>query len=84
MELVGLYLGAAVTIIPTWLLLCAWHRYSTLNKRSLRDFPQMRTGMAFLSISTGMWLALFVLVFIVDRGYKEDGLSRTCRRLRSH
>jgi hypothetical protein len=68
MDIVGWYFGAAVTLIPTWLVLRAWHRYSKLDKRALRDLPQMRTGITFLSFSAGMWLALFVLIFAVDRG----------------
>jgi hypothetical protein len=43
-------------------------RYSVLEKRALRDLVQMRSGMAFLSLSASMWLALFVLIFAVDRG----------------
>jgi hypothetical protein len=46
MDIVGWYFGAAVTLIPTWLVLRAWHSYSKLDKRSLRDLPQMRTGIA--------------------------------------
>jgi hypothetical protein len=68
MDIVGWYFAAAVTLLPTQLVLRAWHRYSKLDKRALRDLPQMRTGIAFLSFSAGMWLALFVLIFAVDRG----------------
>jgi hypothetical protein len=83
MDMVGWYFGAAVLLIPAWLVLRAWHRYSKLDKRSLRDLPQMRTGIAFLSFSAGMWLALFVLIFAVDRG-RPDGLNKTFRQSRSH
>jgi hypothetical protein len=36
MGIVGWYFGAAFTLIPTWLVLRAWHSYSKLDKRSLR------------------------------------------------
>jgi len=39
----------------------------------------MRTGIAFLSFSAGLWLALFVLIFAVDRsrpaGWIEQNVS---------
>jgi len=76
MDLVGWYFGAAVSLLPTWLVLRAWLKYFALERACVRDLAQMRTSLTFLSITASMWLTLCVLVFVVDRNNTAGWIER--------
>lgn len=66
MKFAELVFVAALFGIPLWLLSRAWHRYLALDRASIRGLFQMRAGLALISITTTIWLAVFALMILED------------------
>jgi hypothetical protein len=61
----------APIVIPLALVLWAWHRYLSLKGDPVGELFQMRLGLGLVSISTSMWLALWLLMFSESEGAKS-------------
>jgi hypothetical protein len=66
MRLGDLVFVVILVCIPLWLVVRAWRRYLALDAVSARELFQMRVGVAFITITTSMWLAAFALMVLED------------------
>ena len=57
---------ALIVGVPVWLVSRAWRRYIALDHVALGDSLQMRAALSFISVSTGMWIAVFTLMLLED------------------
>lgn len=61
--------------VPLWLILRAWRRYLAVTRTRLDDLFQMRMGLALITLSTGMWFAALVLMFLEDHSANAKSLA---------
>jgi len=61
--------------VPLWLTLKAWRRYLTVTRTALEDLFQMRMGLTMITLSTGMWFAALVLMFLADHIAEAKSLA---------
>jgi hypothetical protein len=52
--------------IPLWLAVRTWKRYFDMGGTAVVERPQMLVGLALITASTAMWLAVFALVVLQD------------------
>jgi hypothetical protein len=52
--------------IPLWLALRVWRGYFLLERATVAELFQMRVGAVLVSLTTGMWLAVFTLMILED------------------
>jgi hypothetical protein len=61
--------------VPLWLVLTAWRRYRAVDRASVEDLFQMRTGLTLISLTTSMWFAVFVLMILEDHSAEAKSLA---------
>lgn len=75
MKFGGLAFVVLLLGVPLWLTLKAWRRYSTVTRTALEDLFQMRMGLTMITLSTGMWFAALVLMFLSDHIAEAKSLA---------
>ena len=61
--------------VPLWLVLMAWRRYLAVDRASIEDLIQMRTGLTLISLTTSMWFAVLVLMVLEDHSTEAKSLA---------
>jgi hypothetical protein len=61
--------------VPLWLLFTAWRRYLAVDRSSVEDLFQMRTGLALITLTTSVWLAAFLLMMLEDYSAEAKSLA---------
>ena len=61
--------------VPLWLVLTAWRRYLAVDHTSVENLSQMRTGLTLITLSTAMWFAALVLMFLEDHSAAAKSLA---------
>ena len=68
---------AALFGIPLWLLVRVWARYLAVDGCASAKLFQMRAGLALISASTIMWVAVFVVMILQDDSAGASSIART-------
>lgn len=67
---VGLLFG-----VPLWLILKAWRAYLAVTRTTVEDLLQMRMGLTLITLSTGMWFAALLFMFLEDHSAEAKSLA---------
>lgn len=66
---------ALLFVVPLWLVLTAWSRYLAVDRASIEDLFQMRTGLMLISLTTSTWFATFALMLLEDHSAQAKSLA---------
>ena len=61
--------------VPLWLTLKVWRKYLTVTRAAFEDLFQIRIGLTMITLSTAMWLAALVLMFLSDYSVEAKSLA---------
>lgn len=75
MNAVEAVFAALLLGMPIWFVARAWHIYLGLSANSRGRLLQLRMGLMLISVSAGIWIAVFALLFSED--YSIDAASLT-------
>jgi hypothetical protein len=62
--------------IPLWLVARAWFRYLRLNRTAAADLSQMRMGLALISATTILWMAMLLLMILEDYSARARSVAQ--------
>ena len=71
-----LIFAAALLGIPLWLVARAWVRYLALGPLSAEELLRMRVGLALVSITTILWVAVLALMAFEDYSAGAKSIAR--------
>ena len=64
MNIGKLIVAVVLLAVPAWLLLRVWRKYFALGTTPQAELFQMKTGVTLVSLTSGAWLSLFVLMIL--------------------
>ncbi len=63
--------------IPVWLVATAWLRYAGVRQNRHSSLFRVYLGLIFISLATGVWLAVFAVMVLQDRSVQVQTIARS-------
>ncbi len=63
--------------IPVWLVVTAWSRYAGIGQHLPSGLLRVRLGLTFVSVATGIWLAVFAVMVLQDRSPQVQTIGKS-------